>query len=334
MSHRISFIEGVPAFSFATKESGGEGNAWHMLGQGVHADALPIEFIRAANLDKYHFAVLPANAVTVSGAVINTGWGTLYRMYDNQHVDMIPLYDDESNRQWHWQQHADSMESVANLVIAGDHGSVSACGVLDGGKRAFISIRLKDSSVELFGHDRIDSHLTFINSVQYGVSIKAMTGMIRVVCANTEHAALKETKNKASISHRYAFDAEQILEMVGVARERLAQYRDVAAFLGSRRYTVDSMAEYFQTVFPSNSSKKPISKLAGAAQDVLFTQPGAQYGEGTFWQLLNACTYVVDHVAGRAPETRFSSAIDGKGAADKNRAWQTAVDMATLAPAD
>ena len=72
-----------------------------------------------------------------------------------------------------------------------------------------------------------------------------------------------------------------------------------------------------------------LSKNAKAAMDLLYTQPGAQYGEGSWWQALNSVTYLTDHKMGRSADTRMQSAWFGINQSRKLKAANKAVEFAT-----
>jgi len=62
---------------------------------------------------------------------------------------------------------------------------------------------------------------------------------------------------------------------------------------------------------------------------LLYTQPGAQYGEGSWWQALNSVTYLTDHKMGRSADTRMQSAWFGINQSRKLKAANKAVEFAT-----
>ena len=62
--------------------------------------------------------------------------------------------------------------------------------------------------------------------------------------------------------------------------------------------------------------------------DVLYTQPGAEFGEGTWWQALNSVTYLTDHVMGKSAESRLQSSWFGQNQGRKVRAVNKAVEYA------
>jgi hypothetical protein len=136
------------------------------------------------------------------------------------------------------------------------------------------------------------------------------------------------------VSHRRQFDGDMVKETLGVAKEKLATYREMAQFLGGKRYTGPKLTEYFKTIFPvagGNEKKKEMSISASKALDVVHTQPGAAFAEGSWWQAFNTVTYMVDHKLGRNQDNRLTSAWFGNGKKVKADALELAVKMAEAA---
>jgi len=136
------------------------------------------------------------------------------------------------------------------------------------------------------------------------------------------------------ISHRREFDGDNVKMMLGIASEKLAKYKEMAQFLGSKRYNDENIVDYFKRVFPvsgGDKAKKEISKNANVALSVLDTQPGAEFARGSWWQAFNTVTYLTDHLAGRTADTRLTSAWYGSNKNLKTRALETAIEMAEAA---
>ena len=74
-----------------------------------------------------------------------------------------------------------------------------------------------------------------------------------------------------------------------------------------------------------------IGKNAKTAFEVLETQPGTEYGAGTWWSALNSVTYMTDHTMGRNAQSRLTSAWFGQNGRRKVRAVNKAVEYATAA---
>ncbi len=80
-----------------------------------------------------------------------------------------------------------------------------------------------------------------------------------------------------------------------------------------------------------NPEEGKLSRKAQQALEVIHTQPGTHFGEGTFWQAMNTVTYMHDHLLGRSSDTRLFSAWYGKGKQAKDRAVELAVKYAKVA---
>jgi hypothetical protein len=120
-----------------------------------------------------------------------------------------------------------------------------------------------------------------------------------------------------------------------IAKEKLAKYKEMAQFLSTKRFTGESIEDYFARVFPvatsKDKSRKEISKAHRIVRECVDTQPGAELGEGTWWQAFNAVTYYTDHLAGRTQDTRLQSAWYGANKNLKMKALEVAVEMAEAA---
>ena len=187
-------------------------------------------------------------------------------------------------------------------------------------------------SFELFKGDKIDSYLLFSNFHKYGFSTDVRFTPIRVVCNNTLTLSLNSSVERmAKFTHRQAFNPSVAKEMLGIATDKLLRYKEMASFLGSKRAKHESVVEYFERIFPMSSTKeekKELSRNAKLALNVLQTQPGYEYAEGSWWQPFNAVTFMTDHLIGRNRDTRLSSAWYGQNRNLKTKALELAVEMA------
>jgi phage/plasmid-like protein (TIGR03299 family) len=297
---------------------------WHNLGKEIPADLTPEQVLTEAGLD-WTVEKVPAYA-TIAGKKTSVGWSALVRSEDNKVLDVVS--DD-----WNPVQNSEAFEFFNDFIAEGDM-EMHTAGSLRGGQIVWALAKVKDS-FELFGGDRVDSYLHFTNFHKYGCSTDVRFTPIRVVCNNTLTLSLNtKVERMVKISHRREFNGDNVKLMLGVAQEKLSKYKGMAAFLGSKRYTADSMVDYFKTVFPVNgpvNAKKEISKAAKTVMSVVDSQPGSNYAAGSFWQLFNATTYYADHLAGKSADTRLQSAWYGTNKVLKTRALETALEMANAA---
>jgi hypothetical protein len=136
------------------------------------------------------------------------------------------------------------------------------------------------------------------------------------------------------MSHRKEFNPEFAKEALGIATDKLQKYKEMAQFLGSRKAKDEDVMTYFKRVFPlagASVEDEAISRNAKTALDILHTQPGAEYAEGTWWQPFNAVTYMTDHIVGRSADTRLQSSWYGSNKNLKTKALEAAVEMAEAA---
>ena len=137
------------------------------------------------------------------------------------------------------------------------------------------------------------------------------------------------------LNHRTKFDAGQVKETLGIAKTKLNTYKEMAEFLGVKKYTEQKLKEYMSSVFPvitqKEQSKKELSKSAARAVEIVEAQPGAEFARGTWWNAFNAVTFLTDHEIGRSNDTRLKSAWFGQNRNLKIKALETAVEYANAA---
>jgi phage/plasmid-like protein (TIGR03299 family) len=317
MAHNIEMVDGKAQMAYAGDVP------WHGLGTRVPADLTPEQMLDAAGLN-WEVNKVPAYA-KVAGRSVSVGWSALVRSTDNKIVDVVS--DD-----WNPVQNSEAFEFFNDFIAEGDM-EMHTAGSLCDGKIVWALAKVKDS-FELFGGDKVDSYLHFTNFHKYGCSTDVRFTPIRVVCNNTLTLSLNtKVERMVKISHRREFNGDQTKLMLGVAAEKLAKYKEMAQFLGSKRYNNENVVEYFKRVFPAseNAKRSEITKNARTALGILETQPGAEYAAGSWWQAFNATTYMTDHLIGRSTDTRMTSAWYGSNKNLKVRALETAIEMAEAA---
>jgi len=318
MAHMIEMVNGKAQMAYAGELP------WHGLGTKVPNDLTPAQMLEAAGLD-WSVEKIPAFA-KVGGKNVNIGQSALVRSSDNQILDVV-------SNDWNPVQNAEAFDFFNEFVAAGDM-EMHTAGSLRDGQIIWGLAKVKES-FELFKGDKIDSYLLFSNFHKYGFSTDVRFTPIRVVCNNTLTLSLNsKVERMAKVSHRKEFRPDDVKGMLGIATEKLAKYKDMAQFLGSKRYTEENIVEYFTRIFPvtgSGEKKKEVSKNAQYALDILETQPGAEYAAGSWWQAFNAVTFLTDHVIGRTTDSRLTSAWYGYYKGVKTKALETAVEMAEAA---
>ena len=319
MAHMIETVNGKAQMAYAGDVP------WHGLGTKVPNDLTPEQMLDAAGLN-WSVEKVPAYA-NVGGKQVDIGQSALVRSMDNKILDVV-------SNDWNPVQNQEAFEFFNDFVAAGDM-EMHTAGSLRDGQIVWGLAKVKES-FSLFKGDQIDSYLLFSNFHKYGHSTDVRFTPIRVVCNNTLTLSLNsKVEQMAKISHRQVFNPDDVKGMLGIATNKLAQYKEMASFLGSKRYNDENIVEYFTRIFPVSGSndkkKKEVSKNAVLALDVLEKQPGAEYAPGTWWQAFNAVTYLTDHLHGRSADNRLQSAWYGYHKGVKTKALETAIEMAEAA---
>lgn len=322
MAHELTMIDGKAQMAWVGD------TPWHGLGQQVEAGISPDEMMKVAGLDWtvektdlfYNDTLVPSQKALVKSD-------------DNQLLSIV-------GNDWNPIQNHEAFEMFNEFCENGDMQMETAGSLKDhqmvwGLAKVQKSFALKTPQ----GEDLVESYFLFSNPHQFGRSADVRFTPIRVVCNNTLTLSLN-TKAQASVkvSHRTAFDKDQVLAMLGLADTKMSTYQEAAEHLVSKRIQGDDLIEYFNQVFPNTYKSKTakeadslidrLSKTAKRGLEVMDSQPGAELGAGSFWQAFNAATYLVDHEIGRSVDTRLQSAWFGQGQQKKVAALQTALEMA------
>lgn len=321
MSHEIEMIDGVAQHAYVGEVP------WHGLGVRVEGDLPPDAMLRAAGLD---WTVSKHKLFAeVNGTQIETSAEALIRDKDNKVLTIV-------TDSWKPFQNYEAFEFFNEYVQAGDM-EMHTAGSLHGGRNVWALAKIKDSFFDVFGGDRTEGYLLFSNPHQFGKAIDIRFTPIRVVCNNTLTMSLNsKTSNGVRINHRNLFDPAYAKETLGIATSQMEKYKEMVEFIGSKKYTKETIVEYFNRVFPLTTNRDTeagqlASRAAKNAFELLETQPGAQYASGSYWQAYNAVTYLFDHRVGRTADSRLRSSWFGGNQKKKVDALNLAVEMANAA---
>jgi phage/plasmid-like protein (TIGR03299 family) len=298
---------------------------WHGLGVKVNDDLTVDEMIAAAGLD-WTVSKQPT-FYRIGDEEISTGKFALIRDTDKKFLSNV-------SDGWEPCQNRDAF-SIFEEFVERNELEMHTAGSLKDGQVTWGLAKMKDQFA-LFNDDVTEQYLLLVNPHVFGQGIHVRSTPIRVVCNNTLSFALgKASEVTATQNHRAAFDAERMKEAIGLTRKKLQQYETMASFLASKRYNEEKFKEYLNVVFPNFSKKeekqKELSRNAKRAFEIVETQPGAEFGKGTWWQAFNSVTYLTDHELGRNADTRLQSAWLGINKDRKNMALEKAVEFAEAA---
>lgn len=319
MAHELEMLaDGTASMAYAGELP------WHGLGVKVANDLTPQQMMEAANLD---WSVEKTPIFTnINGETVRIPKRyALTRTSDNRVLDVV------GGDGWTPTQNAEAFEFFNDFIAAGNC-TMETAGSLHDGQIIWAMAKINEA-IEVVKGDVIEGNLLFSNPHKYGKAIDIRSTNVRVVCANTMALALGgAAKTNYRVDHRQKFNAEEAKLALGIAKDKLLKYKEMGQFLASKRFKNEDVVTYFNRVFKLDNAKTEEGKIgsrpAQTAMDHMWTQPGVQHGEGTFWQLFNAVTYVTNHELGRSNDTRLASTWFGSNAERNITAMNVAMEMA------
>ena len=312
MAHELEMMENGEAMMAYANEV-----PWHGLGKKVPADLTAEQMMKAANLD-WTVSKRPTHFYDVDANIpFPTSESVLVRDTDNRVLTTV-------KDSWNPVQNAEAFEFFHDFVNAGDM-TMDTAGSLKNGQIVWALAKLNDT-FEIFGGDVTESYLLFTNPHCYGKTVNIRLVTERVVCNNTLTMALGEkAKFQVKLNHSRAFNADKAKEALGIAKSQIDAYKQKAQMLGLVRYEDKQVEEFFTKIFSANGEK---SRTVEQAMEALYTQPGTQFAEGSWWQVLNAVTYMNNHVLGRSNASRLESNWYGAASLKNQDALKLALDYA------
>lgn len=230
-------------------------------------------------------------------------------------------------------QPADVLEFYRDLVSAGGF-ELETAGVLKGGKKLWALAKTGQETL-LRGNDRVKAYLLLATSCDGTLCTTAQFTSIRVVCNNTLHMAVGDTRGAVKVPHSTKFDPQAVKQALGLGLSHWESFVSNMRQLAERRINKFEAMNYLVSVLGDEQlplNEQPNTK---AIQNVFALFSGGGQGSnmpsaaGTAWGLLNGITeYVDQHRRARSADYRLDSAWFGPGAALKERAFHEALKLA------
>lgn len=312
MAHALEMIDNQAQMAYVGK------TPWHGLGVKLEEGVTPREMMVAAGLD---WSVEKVNMYYgMQDEIKVEGKQALIRSTDSKLLDIVGV-------DWNPVQNIEAFNFFDSFCKAGQM-SMHTAGSLFDGKRVWALAKIA-SDFELFSGDKVEGYLLFSNPHKFGQAVDIRFTPVRVVCNNTLTLSLNQSvMNAVKLNHRKEFEPEGVKQVLGLASQHMDEYRQTAEFLGSKRVTDEQFKTFLQGVFGESKKDDKLTRSAQMAYDVLHTQPGAEYAQGSWWSALNAVTYVTDHQLGREGDTRLNSIWYGANRTKKIEAVKKAVEFA------
>lgn len=299
-------------------------DAWDGLGTDIKTKSTVKDMLKAAKMDWK----VERQPISVGKEEI-PGFAALVRS-DNKHV-----FDIVGSRYLPAQNN--DVFSFFDEFVREGKSKIEVIGGLNSGAIVWALASL-DRDFELPGHDKVSSHLLMVNYHKQGKSNIVKLINRRFLCGNTLALALSGKGSEFRMSHRNEFNESVISkakQVLGLAREDAGVFERNARILKKMKLSEnDALMKIFAPMYQPQTTLKELmadyEKEATSALhrvvDAYHNAPGADPGTG--WGILNACTYVSDHLASRSPDKRLQNAWLGKTARHKEHALKTLLELA------
>jgi phage/plasmid-like protein (TIGR03299 family) len=328
MSHNLDqSADGTRAAFMSDREP-----AWHRLGTSDVGAVTVDEAMKIAHLDGWEVTKSPMFTADHDGApiVVPNRVATIRRnpWFPGEGEEPTNVLGVVSTDYKVWQN--ETAFGLLTTVIDDADATVSTAGALDGGRKAFLTLRLPDT-MKVAGEDPVDLYLAGITSHDASLALTLMLTPVRVVCQNTATYALGTAPFSHRIIHTGDDTQDQQIERI---RESLAlsfAYGDawVAAMdrLVEQSFTDAQFDRLVRNVVldpldddaPAGVITRHEAKVADLT--ALFTEAETNaFGRGTKYGALNAIGEWAEWVRPTNPTTGAKAALFGPAADVRQKA--------------
>jgi phage/plasmid-like protein (TIGR03299 family) len=298
VAHEIEqFTDGTAAFASARE------SAWHKLGTITEGAMTAEEAMRLASLANWNVRLLPLTAteITADGTTPvevaqhfatarthpKTGRTETLGVVGS---DYLPVQNEE---------HAEFL----NLLADESGAHFETAGSLKNGRQVFLTMRMPQS-LTIGGHDRVDLYIAAFNSHDGSSAFRIVVTPIRVVCANTQRAAIQGARSSFVVRHTAGAKARiaQARSALGLTFRYAEEFEKAAQRMIEAEMTLAELRSVVDQLWPVKNSDSARAKTnqrqRWAAISNLFEHADTQASvRHTRWAGYNALTEYANHVA-------------------------------------
>jgi phage/plasmid-like protein (TIGR03299 family) len=334
MAHRLDITNNVASFADSRTD------AWHQLGQQVNHLMTAEEVMAAAHLGGWNVRkrpmvipmdqeepILSAEGVTTRPALKVPGkFATVRTNPVTGSVDYLGVVGTAYTPY----QNEESCD-LLNKVVDESGAHFETAGSLNNGRQTFVTMKLPDA-IELRGHDgtvdKTEVYLSALNSHDGSSAFRFLVSPVRIVCGNTQDAAIASAKASAVVWHTEAMRATiaEVRATLGLTFKYVEEFERECAELYAHEITVPEVTELAGKLVKleaaaTDRQRANRTEHANGITKLFVESPTVQTFAGTRLGAYNAVTEYVDHV------------MDVRGGAGKNLADMRAMRTLTSAPA-
>lgn len=293
MSHEINELApGVHSFVSARED------AWHALGTTLEDVFDAQTALEVAHLANWNVRKTPLFTIDENGERIEaeSRYATIYTnpvTGKNQYLGVVGSYYEPIQNE----KHVD----LLNALVDESGAHFETAGSLRSGRETFVSMKLPET-MNVGGEDPVDLYLLALNSHDGASAFRFLVTPVRVVCANTQAAAIRGAKSTFSIRH-----VRGATGVIAEAREALdltfkyvSEFEIEAERMLGKELETDEFQRIVENLFSVEEAKsvRQLNSAKTHVDGVMGLWRGSQTMQGikgTAWGGYQAVTEYTDH---------------------------------------
>jgi phage/plasmid-like protein (TIGR03299 family) len=218
---------------------------------------------------------------------------------------------------------------VLNRLVDESGAHFETAGSLRGGRMVFITLKLP-TAMQIAGVDDMDLYLCATTSHDGTSALRVDASPIRVVCANTQRAAIAHSKGSYTFRHtsNVRQQISQAREAMGLMWKFLDGFQTEAEKMLNETLTMGEFEKVIAELWPvaddaSETTRNNAKKRASTLRYLIRDSDTQKAIKGTRWAGFQAITEYVDHFApAKDASVRANRAVTGPVAELKTRAFE------------
>lgn len=312
MGHEIEIYEDKAAFVSARED------AWHQLGTVVNEGLTAEQALELAHLSNWNVRKEPL--YIGSGQVVEDKFATIRNSpFIEGQVDVLGVVGSK----YQPIQNEDHAE-LLNALVDESGAHFETAGSLRGGKQTFITMKMPNH-INIGNLDPIETYIAALNGHDGLSSFQFIVTPVRIVCANTQAAALSAAQRRFSVRHtRNGADGIllQARETLNMTFKFMEAFEVEAERMIQKSLTDAEFDRIISFLYPIPDDASDLVKDRASAQqdklmELFLDSPTNTEIRGTAWAGYQAVTEYLDHFA----------IVQGKDA--EANAYRRALNVAT-----
>jgi len=295
--HQIElFTDGTAAFASRL-------DAWHCLGTITGECMTGDQVMTKAKLSGWNVRKLPLTTteITASG-VTSIEIPDKFATVRTHPVTGATDYLGTVGSDYTVRQNEEQIELLDALVDACGAKHFETAGSLRGGTQTFVTMKVPQT-MRVAGIDDVDLYIAVLNSHDGSSAVRVMITPVRVVCANTQHMAIKKSLSSHSIRHTKNSKAKiaEIRQKLGLMWEYTEAFEREAEKMINTELSTVQFKQIITQLWPFEENETSIRTRNNHQRrtDLLLhlwnNAPTQKNIHGTRWAGLQAITEYLDH---------------------------------------